>query len=110
MTVEYIEPDLDSLDWDVYDADETRQLAKIYVDAAVVLDGYMPHADYYAQEGSGSVEVHDGDWNDHYAWVNIQRPFRLTFDAYLSPELETVQQVAFDAATVHLPPVDDASS
>jgi PIN domain len=105
ISVESVEPDLASLHWEVYDADETRQLAKVTVDADVVLDGYMSHADYYAHEES--VGTHDADWNDHFAWVYIERPFRLTFDAYISPDLQTVEHVEFDAAASHLPPADD---
>lgn len=105
ITVESVDPDLASLYWEVCDADETRQLAKVYLDAAVTLDGYMSHADYYAHEET--VEVHDADWNEHYAWIYVERPLRLTFDAYITPDLATVEQVEFDAASAHLPPADD---
>jgi PIN domain len=105
ITVESVEPDLASLDWEVYDADETRQLAKAYVDATVVVDGYMSHADYYGHEES--VGTHDADWNEHYAWVYVERSLRLTFDAFITPDLDTVEHVEFDAANAHLPPVDD---
>jgi PIN domain len=105
ISVESVEPDLAGISWEVYDADETRLLGKAYVDATVVLDGYMSHADYYAQEED--VEVHDPDWNEHFAWVYIQRPIRLTFDVYITPDLGAVEHAEIDAARAHLAPDDD---
>jgi hypothetical protein len=101
ITVESIEPDFDSLEWEIYDAlDDRTQLAKVNVDATVVLDGFMHHADYYAREDA--VEAHDANWNDHDAWVYVERRMRVTFNTRLDEDLEAVEDIEFDSASAQL--------
>ena len=106
VSIESIEPDFNTLDWQIVETlSGDTQLAKVYVDADVVLDGYMPHAEYYAREDS--VQAHDVDWNKHYAWVYVERPLRLTFDMIMYPELGTIENIEFASATGHLPYADE---
>ncbi len=102
ITVESVDPDFDALDWEVYDTlDDGTLLAKVYIDAAVILDGFMHHADYYASEDD--VEVHDPDWNEHYAWVYVERNVRLTFNTVIDGDLTSISEVEFDSASALLP-------
>jgi hypothetical protein len=66
VTVESIDPDFGSLDWEIYHAlEDGAQLAKVNVDASVILDGFIPHADYYAREDRVNGSSHWGDTDGH---------------------------------------------
>ena len=89
ITVQDIEPDLDTLDWEAYDGYRSSINARVYLQAEVQLDGFMFKADYYAAESA--VELHDGDWNDHMVFAYIQRRVRLTFNAAIDQEAGYVE-------------------
>jgi hypothetical protein len=98
ITVENVDPDLDTITWEPYDKlDDGTVLAEVHVDASVTLDGFMPHGDYYANEDA--VELHDVDWNEHYAWVYVERGIRLGFSAVIDPDLTSIAEIEFNSTS-----------
>ncbi|MFI9220506.1 PIN domain-containing protein [Streptomyces werraensis] len=77
ITIESITPDAGTFTWGIYDRfAEDTVLATAAINADVSLDGFMDKHSYYA---SDEVEAHDSDWNDHVAWVYVERLAQLTF-------------------------------
>jgi hypothetical protein len=98
ITVESIDPDLDFITWEAYDKlDDGTVLAEVHVDASVTLDGFMSHGDYYANEDE--VEAHNVDWNEHYAWVYVERRIRLGFSAVIDADLTSIAELEFNSAS-----------
>ncbi|MFI6542956.1 PIN domain-containing protein [Streptomyces prunicolor] len=80
ITVESVDPNIETLSWSSYDSYESGPtLALIAVDAHIQIDGFMDKLDYH--DSSDSVDLHDGDWNDHTVWAYVERDVRLTFHA-----------------------------
>lgn len=77
ITIESITPDAETLTWGTYDrlAEDTA-LATATINADLLFDGFMDKHSYYA---SDEAEAHDSDWNDHVAWVYVERSAQLTF-------------------------------
>ncbi|WP_327421169.1 PIN domain-containing protein [Streptomyces sp. NBC_01230] len=77
ITIESITPDAGTLTWGTYDrfAEDTA-LATATITADLLFDGFMDKHSYYA---SDEVDAHDSDWNDHVAWVYVERSAQLTF-------------------------------
>jgi hypothetical protein len=77
ITIESITPDKGSLAWSAYDRfAEDTVLATATLNAGLLFDGFMDKHDFYATD---EVEAHDSDWNDHVAWVYVERTAQLTF-------------------------------
>ncbi|PSL51525.1 uncharacterized protein DUF4935 [Saccharothrix carnea] len=87
-----IQPDLDTIEWELAGRDlDGRPMLEVSLDAGVTLDGMAFKADYYGADVD-SVSVLDGDWNDHYMWVATYHRGRLSLLVYL-----TVDGMHFDA-------------
>ncbi|MGA5351124.1 PIN domain-containing protein [Streptomyces thermodiastaticus] len=77
ITIESITPDAGTFTWGTYDRfAEGTVLATASINADLLFDGFMDKHSYYA---SDEVDAHDSDWNDHVAWVYVERSAQLTF-------------------------------
>lgn len=77
VSIESIEPDLDSIDWTPargYEADTWVGTVQLY--ASVTLEGFMYKSDLYGEE---NVTVYKFDWNDHMSHVGFSTEVRLVF-------------------------------
>ncbi|MFG2849215.1 PIN domain-containing protein [Streptomyces mirabilis] len=80
ITIERVNPEIETIDLSLYDTyDSGSSLALLTVNAHVQFDGFMDKFDYRDMESE--VEVHDGNWNSHNAWVFVERHVQLVFHA-----------------------------
>ena len=92
-----VDPLLDTLDWQPYEElGEDVVLGKAEVRVAVEFSGFMSKADYYPLAEELEIEVLDGDHNDHYMWVTLERQLLLVFDVRIDTGSNYVEEVEFD--------------
>lgn len=90
-SVHHIEPDTDSLIWDVVETfSDGTQLINVVGTAGLTVDGYMYKTGFYREEPDAEIYALDANHNDHYAWVATEGYARITFSILLSPEYEAV--------------------
>ncbi|MFI0808207.1 PIN domain-containing protein [Streptomyces echinatus] len=88
ITIESITPDAETFAWGTYDRfAEDTMLATATINADLLFDGFMDKHTYYA---SDEVEAHDSDWNDHVAWVYVEKSAQLTFHVTIEEGTEDV--------------------
>ncbi|WP_410646524.1 PIN domain-containing protein [Amycolatopsis sp. cmx-4-54] len=92
-TLQDVQPDFSTLEWATNGRDsDGRPVVDVSVTAQLLLEGMAFKADYYGEDDL-SIEVYDGDWNNHYMWVGTYHAGRLSFTIYLTPDSS-----AFDEA------------
>jgi hypothetical protein len=81
-----IQPDLDTIEWELAGRDlDGRPMLEMSLNASITLDGMAYKADYYVAD-TKSVDVLDRDWNDHYMWVATYHRGRLSLLVYLTAD------------------------
>ncbi|WP_216209770.1 hypothetical protein [Amycolatopsis aidingensis] len=85
-TLQDIQPDFSTLDWKIEGRDiDGRPVMDVSVTAQLLLEGMAFKADYYG-ENDLSIEVYDGDWNNHYMWVGTYHTAQLSLAIYLTQD------------------------
>jgi hypothetical protein len=93
VTIEGLSPDEDSLELDIYDANEDTYLAHASIDVEIELDGFVHKADYSEDLG---LMMFNPDWTDHYMNVGLTNTVRMTW--YVTVIGNSVEEVSFDSA------------
>lgn len=85
-SVYHLEPDPDSMTWDVVETflDGTL-LVNVVATAGLTVDGYMYKSAFYREEPRADVYALMADHNDHYAWVATEGYAQITFSILFSP-------------------------
>jgi hypothetical protein len=102
ISVEFVEPDLDTLTWSIDEVFEGgTQVGTIELTANVSFDGYVHKSvGYYLQdEHDKDIYVVDIDWNDQMSRVSFARPVALTFHGMLERDLPAINSLEFVAAS-----------
>lgn len=88
MTIEYVEADPDTVQWQVYESfDGTTLLVAATIRASLSIEGFTDKSDALQAEG---FEVREFDWNNHVSWVSFTR------DAVLGFQLRVEEGVGVD--------------
>ena len=78
---------------DIFGLEEGRQFMKVTVECTATVDGFMFKSDYYALGDDARVIVMDGDWNDHYMWVEFVTEAHLTLNITFDLETNEVDEI-----------------
>ncbi len=102
-TLADVRPDLATLDWKIDGRDFSgRPTIEMSLNAEISLEGMAYKADYYADD-TGSIDVWDGDWNDHYMWLVTHHVGRLSLLVYLTPDGMRIDEIELHGATEVMP-------
>lgn len=88
-----VDPDPETFTIETYERyEDGRVLGYAFIDAQVTIDGFM----YKWEAHDADVEMFDSDWNEHMAWVYVNRSVRMQFD--FQADGDFVESVDFYAA------------
>ncbi|MEU5553627.1 hypothetical protein ABZ738_28040 [Micromonospora sp. NPDC047793] len=83
ISVQNVEPDLDTLDWNPAEAYEGgTEVGTAEIRARVTLDGFMFKHDTYGDRG---VEIWTFDWNERKSYIGFEREVVLEFEVTVQP-------------------------
>jgi hypothetical protein len=106
-TLQDVDPDLSTLDWSLDGRDNHgRPMITASITARISLEGMAFKADYYG-ENDLSIEVYDGDWNNHYMWVGTYHTARLLLTVYLAQDSSAFDDAELLEANEILPEVEE---